>query len=285
METAPGPVIVLVKPQLGFNIGACARAMSNCGLRDLRLVDPRDGWPSEQARRAASGALSIIEEARVFSTTAEAVADLRLLFATTGRTRDLAKPVRGPVSAVEELREAEANGLATGVMFGPERTGLENEDLILATRIMRFPLHPDCRSLNLAQAVLLLGWEWWRSGLAMEELEGPADPTLPMEADSETKPIRRRRLSRRGAALEEPASAGEMLQVYEHLEQELDRSRFFRVPEKRAGMILNLRSFLSRTVPTRQEVKTLHGVITALSGYRKNGQAFRRPDVDETRED
>ncbi len=275
------PAIILVDPQLGFNIGACARAMLNCGLTDLRLVRPRDGWPNTEARNAATSAVSVVDGARVFERTEDAIADLQLVFATTGRGRDLAKPVVGPVVAAEQLREATASGATCGVLFGPERTGLENPDLVLATRVLEVPLSDACKSLNLAQAVMLVAWEWHRSGLSESVLFENEGPAFEVEGVG-TRPLeravhpRRRRLERRTAALEEPATAGELIQLFEHLEQELDTARFFRVPEKRDGMILNLRAHLSRAIPTRQEVKTFHGVVTALSGRRKDGQPHRQ---------
>ena len=275
-----GPAIVLVEPQLGFNIGACARAMLNCGLRDLRVVRPRDGWPNEKARSAATVAVDVVDAARVFERTEEAVEDLHLVLATTGRTRDLHKEVLEPPDAAAELLQLGADGLQTGVLFGPERTGLENADLVLAHKILTFPLDPACRSLNLAQAVMLVAWEWHRArhvASAGESTE-PPDPRDPAEAEKgEHDDPHVRRRERRQLDLDGPATAGELAQLYEHLEQELDAARFFRVPEKREGMILNLRALLARAALTRQETRTLHGVVTALSGRRKDGSRARRP--------
>lgn len=287
VDTArPGPAIVLVEPQLGFNIGACARAMLNCGLRDLRIVRPRDGWPNEKARSAATVAVDVVDRARVFERTEEAVADLHLVFATTGRTRDLHKEILEPPQAAAELLRLGAEGLPTGVLFGPERTGLENADLVLAHKILTFPLDPACRSLNLAQAVMLVAWEWHRARLNAPRQETPSrdeEVDVAAQADSDAEKssgvedphVRRRQ--RRQLDLDAPATAGELAQLYEHLEQELDAAHFFRVPEKREGMILNLRALLARAAPTRQETRTLHGVVTALSGRRKDGSRARRP--------
>lgn len=279
-DSTRGPAIILIEPQLGFNIGACARAMLNCGLRDLRIVRPRDGWPNQKARAAATVAVDVVDGARVFERTEDAVDDLHLVLATTGRTRDLHKAVLEPPEAAAELLRLDEQDLATGVLFGPERTGLENADLVLAHKILTFPLDPACRSLNLAQAVMLVAWEWHRARLsgrggeaeATESIGGPAG----FETSEPVDPHLRRR-ERRQLDLEAPATAGELAQLYEHLEQELDAARFFRVAEKRDGMILNLRALLARAAPTRQETRTLHGVVTALSGRRKDGSRARRP--------
>ena len=281
-STVPGPAMILVEPQLGFNIGACARAMLNCGLRDLRIVRPRDGWPNEKARSAATVAVDVVDSARVFQRTEDAVEDLHLVFATTGRTRELHKEILEPPGAAAELLRLGGRGLATGVLFGPERTGLENSDLVLADKILTFPLDPACRSLNLAQAVMLVAWEWHRARLvasssAIDDVGTDDGPALAARQESESDDPHVRRRERRRLDLESPATAGELVQLYEHLEQELDAAEFFRVPEKRDGMILNLRALLARASPTRQETRTLHGVVTALSGRRKDGRRARRP--------
>lgn len=272
---------MLVEPQLGFNIGACARAMLNCGLRDLRIVRPRDGWPNEKARSAATVAVDVVDAARVFERTEEAVEDLHLLLATTGRTRDLHKEILEPPAAAAELLQMGAEGRPTGVLFGPERTGLENSDLVLAHKILTFPLDPACRSLNLAQAVMLVAWEWHRARLARgaggETEEGLDSGTSAAAATVESNDPHLRRRQRRSLDLDAPATAGELAQLYEHLEQELDAAEFFRVPEKRDGMILNLRALLARAAPSRQETRTLHGVVTALTGRRKDGRRARQP--------
>ena len=228
-----GPAIVLCEPQLGQNIGAVARAMLNCGLTDLRLVAPRDGWPSADAAAAASGADSVIEAARVHATTEEAIADLTLVLATTARSRDMTKPVLAPGEAVRRLG---ASG--TGVLFGRERSGLTNDQVALADAIVTFPLNPDFTSLNLAQAVLLIGWEWRKAAFG-------AAPEAP-------------------PAVSPAATRGELVHLMRHAERELDASGFFFPPEKRPHMVRNLRSLFSRALLTQQDVRTLHGVLASL---------------------
>jgi tRNA/rRNA methyltransferase len=244
----PGPAIVLVRPQLGVNIGSAARAMLNCGLADLRLVAPREGWPNEHARASASGADVVLERTRVFATLNEAVADLQVLYATTARARDMVKPVLTPRRAVEKIRAEGAEGLKIGILFGPERTGLENDEVALASAAVSVPLNPDYSSLNLAQAVLLLGYEWYQAGI---EKPPPA----------------------REWTENEPATGESVIAFYEHLEAELDRAGFLYPPEKKAGMILNIRNVFARARLTDQEVRTLRGVVKALVEPRQRGEA------------
>jgi len=249
----PGPAIVLVRPQLGVNIGSAARAMLNCGLADLRLVAPREGWPNQHARAAASGADVVLERARVFATLAEAVADLQILYATTARSRDMVKPVFTPRQAVEKIRGEEAEGQSIGILFGPERTGLENDEIALASAAIAVPLNPNYSSLNLAQAVLLVGYEWYQAGI-----EEPPPAREWTENDI--------------------ATGESVIAFYEHLEAELDRAGFLYPPEKRAGMILNIRNIFARARLTDQEVRTLRGVIKALVEPRERGEgADKRP--------
>ena len=204
-EMGEGPAIILVEPQLGENIGAVARAMLNCGLTDLRLVKPRDGWPSIPAERAAAGADIVLERTGLFDSVAEAIADLTRVYATTARSRDMMKPVLAPTEAVERLVAAERQGEKAGVMFGRERSGLTNDDLALADAAVTFPLNPDFTSLNLAQAVLLVGWEW-------RKLSAEAPP-------AETMP-----------AISPPATHGDLSHLFDHLERELDAGGFFFPP-------------------------------------------------------
>jgi tRNA/rRNA methyltransferase len=234
-----GPAIILVEPQLGENIGAVARAMLNCGLTDLRLVKPRDGWPSEAARANAAGADLVIDRARLFERVEDAVADLVHLYATTARTRDMVKPVLTPDAAAERLHGAGLKGEASGVMFGRERSGLTNDEVALAAAAVTFPLNPGFTSLNLAQAVLLVGWEWRKRQL------GP-QPEETLVAESP------------------PSTAGERQRLFEHLESELDEGGFFFPPEKRPHMVRNLRNLIERANPTEQDVRTLHGVVRCL---------------------
>ncbi|MCY3927756.1 MAG: RNA methyltransferase [Acidobacteria bacterium] len=247
------PAIVLVGPQLGENIGAAARAMLNCGLTELRLVAPRDGWPNERAQAMATGSSrEIVDRATVFASTAEAVADLHRVYATTARRRDLLKPAIGPRELAAEVREAAASGLRSGVLFGPERAGLDNDDVALASHIVHIPLNPTYSSLNLAQAVLLVAHAWFEA----------ADRPVTTGGPRSTTPL---------------ATAAELVNLFEHLEQELDASGFLRVVEKRGIMVRNLRSILHRAELREHEVRALHGVVSSLSGRRKDGRPVGRP--------
>lgn len=236
-----GPAIILVDPQLGENIGMVARAMLNCGLTELRLVRPRDGWPSEKAEAAASGALEVIEGARLFETTEAALADLQRVYATTARPRGMVKPVVTPGQAATELRESAAMGERSGLLFGPERSGLVNDDIALADAVLSVPLNPAFSSLNLAQAVLLVGHAWF------------------MAADN----TEARRLE---LGVGETASKAELVNFFTRLEAALDETGFLYPPEKRPTMVRNLRNLFHRIAPTEGEVNTLHGIISALRG-------------------
>ncbi len=243
-----GPAIILVEPQLGENIGAVARAMLNCGLTDLRLVKPRDGWPSDPARRAAAGADIVIDGARLFDSVEDAIADLQAVYATTARLRDMVKPVLSPKAAVERMVAAEGQGHTTGVMFGPERSGLTNDHVTLADAALTFPLNPGFTSLNLAQAVLLVGWEW-----RQQSTEAPVDELVP--------------------AISTPATHGDMTHLFAHIEAELETGGFYFPPENRPHMVRNLRNLFLRANLTEQDVKTLHGVIACLVRQRPRGGA------------
>ncbi|MCP4381611.1 MAG: RNA methyltransferase [Hyphomicrobiales bacterium] len=234
------PAVILVAPQLGENIGTAARAMANFGLTRLRLVRPRDGWPNEKARAAASGANHVIDTARIFETLADAVADLAFVYATTARAREVAKPVAGPHEAGARLRALARANSATGVIFGPERAGLNNDDLSHADEIVTFPVDPTFSSINIAQSVLLIGYEWRRSGLTA------GDAGLPFTLDRELAP------------------KADLFRLFDHLESSLDASGFFRPPEKRTHMVEGLRSILQRAELSEQEVRTLRGVIASL---------------------
>ena len=237
-----GPAVVLVEPQLGENIGTAARAMANFGLVDLRLVKPRDGWPSASARRAASRADHVIERVRLYDSVEAAIADCGYVVATTARSRGLAKPVRGPAAAAETMRTHAAGSVKTGMLFGRERIGLTNEEIALADEIVTLPVDPDFASLNVAQAVLILAYEWRRSGLATEE-EGLRFTT---------------------PAASRPASKEEMLGLFEHLEGALDKVGFFRPPEKRPSVVATLRALLNRASFSEMDVRALRGVVAAL---------------------
>lgn len=245
----PGPAIILVEPQLGENIGAAARAMANFGLSDLRLVSPRDGWPNDKARAAASRADHILDATSVFATTAEAVAELRFIYASTARNRGLPKPVVGPRAAVAELRRRAEAGQATGILFGRERWGLTNEQIALADAIVTFPVNPAFASLNIAQAVLLMSYEWMSAGL---------DGALPT----------RSKLS--GLDLT-PAPKADLFGLVGHLETALEPTGYFRSATKRPTMMHNLMAILQRAGLTEGEVRVLRGVVAALERPRKGG--------------
>lgn len=236
------PTIVLVEPQLGENIGAAARAMANFGLTDLRLVKPRDGWPSEKARAAASGALWIVDEARVFDSTEAAIADLNFVYATTARARDIPKEVVGPREAVGVLKARQAAGQSTGILFGRERWGLTNDEVALADSIVTFPVNPAFASLNIAQAVLLLSYEWLSAGL------GGALPTREAIPDIDLA----------------PAPKQHLFGLMRHLEEALEPTGYFRTADMKPTMVHNLRAVLQRSGLTRDEIDVLHGVVAAL---------------------
>ena len=237
-----GPAVVLVEPQLGENIGTAARAMANFGLSDLRIVNPREGWPSAKAVAAASGAL-VVDSARVFATVEEAVADLGFLYASTARPREVAKEVVGPHAAAVTMRVRIAGGSRVGVLFGRERSGLTNEEVALADAILTLPIDPAFSSLNIAQAVIIVAYEW--------RLSGFADETAGVPFTGEVAP---------------PAAKEALVRMFEHLEGALDRAGFFRPPEKRGHMVLSLRAMLQRAGLSEQEVRTLRGMIAALDG-------------------
>jgi tRNA/rRNA methyltransferase len=243
------PTIILSEPQLGENIGACARAMANFGLSDLRLVNPRDGWPNEKAEAMAAGAAGLIASARVFDSVAHAIGKLQLVYASTARDRTMAKPVLTPAEAARRLREAASRGVQTGLLFGNERAGLANDEVALCDCIVTVPTDDaGVSSLNLGQAVLLLGYEWFKAG----------DTTTPPERIDH------------GAQL--PAPREELILLFEHLEEELEKGGFLFPPGNRPGMIRNLRSILHRAQLTDQEVRTLRGVIVALTKTKKRGE-------------
>jgi tRNA/rRNA methyltransferase len=233
---------------MGENIGAAARAMLNCGLSDLRLVAPRDGWPNIKAERAAVGALEIMPPVKVFDTTAQAIADLTHVYATTARDRRMVKPIVTARHAAQEARATTASGGRVGFLFGPERTGLLNDDLSLADTLLTVPLNPDFTSLNLGQAVLLVGYEWYQSG---DETPGSV-------------------LEMNGSL---PASKDQLVNFFAHFERELDACGFLRNEEARPNMVRNLRNMWQRANLTEQEIRTLHGVVKELATLRQARKA------------
>lgn len=252
------PSILLMEPQLADNIGMVARGMANFGLDDLRLVAPRDGWPNEKARIAASGANYIIDDAGAFDTLGEAMSDLTWVAATTARQRDLRKPVLTPEQAIAEVRRRIAAGQRCGLLFGRERNGLETDEIAVCDAVIMIPVNPRFASLNLAQAVLLVASEWMRGHEAaslgrVTTYEAPLTPGLNLGGSR-------------------PADKAEMLGLYEHLEAELERLGYFNPPEKRQTMVRNIRSMLGRMEPTEQEVRTLRGIVAALSNGKGRGR-------------
>jgi tRNA/rRNA methyltransferase len=239
-----GPVVVLVEPQLGENIGTAARAMANFGLTRLRLVRPRDAWPNVHARRAASGADMVLDDAALFDTLAAALADCSFVLATTARAHDQAKPVIGPAEAAAQMAPRLAGGETVAVVFGRERWGLENDEVGLADRIVTFPINPAFASVNLAQAVLIVAYEWFKHA---------GDGALPFA------------MPQRSAA----AGKEQLFAFFATLERELEKVEFFRPPEKRDTMTINLRNIFARMEPSQQDVQTLHGVVMALVEGRK----------------
>lgn len=242
MSSTRAPIIVLIAPQMGENIGMCARAMANMGLSELRIVAPRDGWPNERAIAASSGAHAILEAAKLYDTLESAVADAHVVYATTAREHRMAKPVVGPQEAMEQSRRRIGAGQSVAILFGRERIGLLNEEVSLASAILTIPVSQDFPSLNLAQAVLLIGYDWLRSGGDEGELIGfVTDLGSP------------------------PAKRAELFAFFSHLEGELDRSGFLDTTDKREAMVRNLRNIFHRTEMTEQDVRTLHGIVRSLS--------------------
>ncbi len=242
-SASPGPVIVLVEPQLGENIGAAARAMANFGLSRLRIVKPRQSWPNDKARMMAAGADRILDEAELFDTLEAAIADCSFVIATTARAHDQAKRVIGPADAAAEAAPRIGAGETVAVVFGRERNGLENDEVALADRIVTLPVNPAFASLNLAQAVVIVAYEWFK-------LVGSGLPfAMPQKSRSAPKQ--------------------QLLAFFASLERELEKVEFFRPPDKRETMQINLRNIFTRMQPTQQDIQTLHGVIMAIAEGRK----------------
>jgi tRNA/rRNA methyltransferase len=252
------PAFVLVRPQLADNIGMTARAMANFGLEELRLVEPRDGWPNEKARIAASGANVIIDGVEAFASLGEALADMHWVCATSARQRDLVKPVLTPEQAVGEMRRRLRSGERCAVLFGPERNGLGSDEVAAADALVMAPVNPYFASLNLAQAVLVLSYEWRKleGGGTLGRVttyEFPLTPGMP---------------SRPGP----PATKEELFAFFAHLEGELDAKGFLYPPEKRPSMVHNLRTMFTRMGATQQEIRTLRGIVKALVHGRRRGR-------------
>ncbi|MEZ5813822.1 MAG: RNA methyltransferase [Alphaproteobacteria bacterium] len=245
MQKHHSPTIILVKPQMGENIGAAARAMLNFGLTDLRLVAPRDGWPNPRATDTASGALDLMPPVRVFDTLAEAAADLQILYATTARRRDMVKPVFTPLSAAQDAQNRREHRL--GFVFGAERTGLTNDEIALCHNIIQIPTNPDFSSLNLGQAVLLIAHTLHQTG------DNTPDKALEL-GDSP------------------PATHSDYENFLTRLEDELETGGFFKAKDLKPTMLRNIRNIFTRTELSTQEVNTLQGILSALIGKKTNNR-------------
>jgi tRNA/rRNA methyltransferase len=240
----PGPIVVLVEPQLGENIGAAARAMANFGLARMRLVSPRQGWPNKKANMMAVGADRVLDNARLYESAAAAIADCHFVLATTARAHDQAKPVIGPSEAAQVMAAHVAAQNRVAILFGRERNGLENDEVALADRIVTFPINPAFASLNLAQAVALIAYEWFKLTSAQ---------ALPFAMPEKSR----------------PAPKQQLFAFFASVERELEKVEFFRPAEKRETMQINLRNIFTRMRPTQQDIQTLHGVIMAIAEGRK----------------
>jgi len=240
---AEGPAVVLVEPQLGENIGMVARAMANFGLAELRLVAPRDGWPNPKAEAAASGAVHVLERAVLFDSVADALADCAYVVATTARQREGFKTVLGPVEAAGRLRAAHRQEQKGAILFGRERFGLYNEEVGLADDIVTFPVNPAFASLNLAQAVLLMSYEWMKSGAEEGEALPFAGPDFA------------------------PAPKEELFGLLGQLEQALESRGYFRPPERKPVQVENYRALFTRAGFSVEEIRVLRGIISSLDRF------------------
>ncbi len=247
----PAPIVVLVNPQLGENIGTAARAMANFGLHELRIVAPRDGWPNEKALTSSSGAGWIIEGAAVFDEFTSALKDMNYIYATTARPRGMIKEVITPEQAGGDMRKRMGRGEKIALLFGRERWGLNNDEISLADVIVTAPVNPAFASINIAQAVLLMGYEWFKGEALTLGQQTPELPAL------------------KGPGLQTPdtrlATKEELYGFFDHLERELDAAGFFKTEEKKPGIMRNIRNLYSRAGLTEQEVRSLRGMVASLS--------------------
>ena len=242
----PQPTFILIRPQMGENIGAAARAMWNFGLDRMRITSPRDGWPNQRAVAMASGAGRLLDEAQLFDSTDDAIADCTYVYATTARDRDLTKPVLTPEAAMREAQTRIAEGQKVAVLFGPERAGLENDDIVRANALISVPVNPEFASLNLGQCVLLTGYEWQRATTEVVDF----------------------RVTHQGDLAEQKDIAA----LAAHYEERLDEAGFFYPPAKAAHMKQNLRNLWSRLPLTRADAQMLHGMMRQLVRWKNGGQ-------------
>src|SRR5580692_12503954 len=240
----PAPVVILVEPQLGENIGAVARAMANFGLSRLRLVRPRQAWPNDKARMMAAGADRVLDGAALYDTLEAAIADCSFVLAATARAHDQAKPVVGPAEAAALTAPRVAAGENVAILFGRERNGLENDEVALADCIVTLPVNPAFASLNLAQAVIIVAYEWFKL-----QSSGALPFVMPQKSP--------------------PAGKQQLLAFFAAIERELEKVEFFRPPDKRETMQINLRNIFTRMAPTQQDIQTLHGVLMSIAEGRK----------------
>lgn len=254
------PAFILIEPQMGENIGAAARAMKNFGLTELRIVAPRDGWPNPAAEAMAAHGVDIVHAAKVFETTREAVADLHYIYASTARNRWIRKPQLDPREAAADAKKRTADEQKTGIMFGPERSGLSNEDIAEADAILTIPTDPNSSSLNIAQSAVVIAYEWWVGNsdewrVTSGEERGQQTDEMQEHFTEQNNTIQR-------------ATHDEIAGFFEHLESALDKTYFFKKDEKKPRMWQNLRSTFLRADFTTQEVQSLRGVISALEKKR-----------------
>lgn len=239
------PTIILSKPQLAENIGACARAMVNCGLTKLRLIDPQQDFPHERASAMSVGAFDHMPPVEVFGTLEDAIHDITTLYATTARKRDMIKPVMHAGSATPDMHKRSQTGEHVGILFGGERAGLDNHDISFADILITIPLNPDFSSLNLAQAVLLVSYEWSKQTFHAPDTDIHFRESV-------------------------PATGEKMTELLARLEQELESHHFFRTQEAQPKMMNSIRNMLTRTNMSEQETQTFHGIISALSGKKRS---------------
>lgn len=251
----PAPVVVLCRPQLGENVGTAARAMLNFGLGELRLVEPRFGWPNAKAVAACSGAHEVLNRMAIFDSVEAAIADLHHVYATTARFREMRKPLLTAEAAGVEARSMIAAERRVGILFGRERTGLDNDELALADALVRVPINPEFASLNLAQAVLLVGYEWFKSG-----------DSTPQHQDL--------------AEAETPATKGDLDGMLHHLVTELEAVAFFRSHDSRDSIVRTVKMMFERRAMTQPEVHLMRGIVKELRrGPDKTGRGANETEV------
>ena len=272
-SAGPGgaPAVILVNPQLGENIGTAARAMANFGLSEMHIVEPRDGWPNERAAKTASGADWVIEKARVHDTCEQAISPFNRVYATTARPRGMTKQVMTPEQAAADMHQRIAAGQRVALMFGRERWGLNNDEVALADVIVTAPVDPQFASLNIAQAVLLVGYEWYKPvakslGMGTDELPAMDGPGLKVRGQ------------------EGLATKHELQGLFDHLESELEDAGFFKSPDMRPVMVRNLRNLFQRIELSLQEVRTLRGVIASLTRTHLRGRQKQKQQHEEAGE-